>query len=40
MYRSSLKINADKSKVVVLGGEKGSECEVLVDRMPLKPVRI
>ena len=28
-----LKISADKSKVMILNGEEGLECEILVDRM-------
>ena len=30
--RRGLKVNAGKSKVMVLGGEEGLECEVCVDR--------
>ena len=29
--KRSVKVNAGKNKVVVLGGEEGLECEVLVD---------
>ena len=29
--RRGLKVNAGKSKVMVLGGEEGSECEVCID---------
>ena len=29
--RRGLKVNADKSKVTVLSGEEGLECEVLVN---------
>ena len=36
--RRSLKVNAGKSKVNVLGGEEGLECEVCVDRIQLKHV--
>ena len=38
MCRSSLKVNADKSKVRVLGGQKGLVCEVLVDMTLLERV--
>ena len=31
--RRGLKINANKSKVMVLSGEEGSLCEILVDGM-------
>ena len=32
MYRErGLKVNADKSKVMVLGGEEGLGCEIRVD---------
>ena len=31
--RRYLKVNAGKSKVMVLGGEEGLECEVCVDGM-------
>ena len=34
--RRGLKINAGKSKVMVLGGEEGLECEVCVDEMRLE----
>ena len=33
-----LKFNADKSKVVVLGGQEGLKCEVLVNGIQLKHV--
>ena len=33
-----LKVNAGKSKVMVLGGEEGLECEVCVDRIQLEHV--
>ena len=33
--RRGLKVNAGKSKVMVLGGEEGLECEVCVDRISL-----
>ena len=33
--RRDLKVNADKSKVMVLNGEVGLECEVRVDGMQL-----
>ena len=36
--RRCLKVNAGKSKVMVLGGEEGLECEVCVDRICLKRV--
>ena len=36
--RRSLKINAGKSKVIVLGGEEGLECEVYVDGIRLEHV--
>ena len=36
VYRRGLKINADKSKVMVLNGEKGMECEVSMDGMRLE----
>ena len=29
--RRSLKVNADKSEVIVLGGEEGLECKIRVD---------
>ena len=34
----SLKINADKSKLMVLGGEEGLEYEIHVDGVPLEQV--
>ena len=30
--RRGLKVNSDKSNVMVLGGEEGLECEIRVDR--------
>ena len=36
--RRGLKVNAGKSKVIVLGGEKGLECEIFVDGMRLEHV--
>ena len=33
--RKGLKVNAGKSKMMVLGGEEGLECEVYVDRIHL-----
>ena len=36
--RRGLKVNAGKNKVMVLGGEEGLECEVLVDGMQLEQV--
>ena len=36
--RRGLKVNACKSKVMVLGEEEGLECGVWVDRMRLNPV--
>ena len=36
--RRGLKVNAGKSKVMVLGGEEGLECEVCVDRICLEHV--
>ena len=36
--RRGLKVNADKSKVMVLNGEKGLECEVHVDEIRLEYV--
>ena len=39
MYRRrSLKVNAGKNKVMVLGGEDGMECEVCVDGIRLEHV--
>ena len=35
--RRGLKVNAGKSKVMVLGGEEGLECEVCVDGIRLDP---
>ena len=36
--RRSLKVNADKSKVIVLGVEEGLECEIRVDEVRLEKV--
>ena len=36
--RRGLKVNAGKSKVMVLGGEEGVECEVCVDEIRLEHV--
>ena len=36
--RRGLKVNAGKSKVMVLNGEEGLECEVHVDRIRLEHV--
>ena len=36
--RRGLKVNAGKSKVMVLGGEEGLECEVCIDRISLEHV--
>ena len=36
--RKFLKINTGKSKVMVLCGEEGLECEVYVDGIPLENV--
>ena len=36
--RRGLKVNAGKSKVIVLGGEEGLECEVCIDGLCLKDV--
>ena len=33
MCRRGLKLNADKSKVMVLNGEEGLECEVYIVRI-------
>ena len=38
--RRELKVSAGKSKVIVLNGEEGLECEVHVDRIRLKHLRI
>ena len=38
--RRRLKVNAGKSKVMVLNGEEGLECEVLVDGIRLEHVSI
>ena len=38
MQKVSLKGNGDKSKMMMLGGEKTSECEVTVDRKKLELV--
>ena len=32
-WRRGLKLNAGKSKVMVLGGEEGFECEVMLRRL-------
>ena len=39
-WRKSLKLNADKSKVMGLNVEDRLECEVLVDGMGLEHIRI
>ena len=36
--RRGLKVNAAKSKIMMLGGEKGLECEVCLDRLRLEHV--
>ena len=36
--RRGLKVNADKRKVMMLGGEEELQCEVRMDRMPLKEI--
>ena len=36
--KRGLKVNADRSKVMVFGREEGSECKVLVYRTRLKQV--
>ena len=36
--RRGLKVNASKSKVMVLGGEEGLECEVCLDGMRLEHI--
>ena len=36
--RRGLKVNADKSKMLVLGGEEGLECEIRVDGTPYEQV--
>ena len=36
--RKSLKVNADKSKVIMLNGEEGLECEICVDGIRLEDV--
>ena len=36
--RRGLKVNADKSRVMVLGREEGLECEVYIDRIRLEQV--
>ena len=38
MCRRGLKVNEDKGKVMVLGGEEGFECEVYVDGICLEHV--
>ena len=34
--RKSLKLNTDKSEVIVLGGEEGLECKIRVDMTRLE----
>ena len=36
--RRGLKVNAGKSKVMMLGGEEGLECEVCIDKIHLEHV--
>ena len=36
--RRDLKVNAGKSKVMVLGGEEGLECEVSIDGIRLENI--
>ena len=36
--KRGLKVSAGKSKIMVLGGEEGSECEVCVNRIRLEHV--
>ena len=36
--RRGLKINGSESKVMVLGGEEGLECEVCIDKTHLEDV--
>ena len=38
MCRRGLKVNPGKSKVMVLGGEEGLECEVCIDGIRLERV--
>ena len=38
--RRGLKINADRSKVIVLGGEERLECEICADGMRLEKLSI
>ena len=38
VYRRGLKVNVGKSKVMVLNGELGLECEVHIDRISLEHV--
>ena len=38
--RRRLKVNAGKSKVMVMNGEEGLECEVHIDGIPLERLRI
>ena len=35
--RRGLKVNAGKSKVLVLNGEEGLECEISLDGLRLEP---
>ena len=39
-WKRGLKINADKSKVMVLGGEERLECDVIVDGTQLECVSL
>ena len=38
MYKKGLNVNANTSKMMVLGVDKGLECEVHVDRVQLEQV--
>ena len=38
--RTGLKVNAGKSKVMVLGGEERLECEVCIDEICLENLKI
>ena len=38
LYRRGLKVNSGKSKVMVLNGEEGLECEVHIDGIRLEHV--
>ena len=38
VYRKSLKVNAGNSKMMVLGGKEGLECEVCIDGIQLKHI--